>query len=479
MRKFQTKLYRRGKPFCCQQSYRKHEIVKPTLFAFICLFLLSCDTANKQVNKAEIIQDLLDSLYKENIFNGAIVVADGEAVILSKGYGYTNFKDSVPFTVNTPGDGGSLAKTFTTAALWKLQVLGKINLNDSVQKFLPEYPYANTTVLDLLTHGAGGLPGYDFFFSKINDSTILTNEMMASLLGKYKPPLLDSTKTSFNYENTGIDLAALIIEKITGKGYQQVLSELFFQPLNMNATYVRPPNLADINLKRAVGYARRNDSLVLHDIADREGFYGSCNLHFTTADLCKWGQSFYEKDLNKDIPKEAAEPAKISGKSSGLNRLNWYYANNKKAFYYWGNVFGFYSHLYHDDEKKFTIAFITNTTLPYSLRQPFASALAEIMETGKYEKQQFILPDLIPIKDPGSFCGTYRSGAGNDIVISGNKDLLHIQRNDELRYNLYIVDSVTAYAPGIDAWINFTKQQNRTLLLWNTIFFREKAFKNS
>ena len=445
----------------------------------ICInsFVLSCRVDHKQQNKFVAIQELLDSLYTAKIFNGAIVIAQGDSIEFSKGYGYANFRDSIPFTVNTAGDGGSLAKTFTAAALWKLQSQGKINLTDSVQRFLPQFPYSNITVLDLITHNAGGLPGYDFFFPKISDSSILTNELMLSILGKYKPPLLDPERQSFNYENTGIDLAALIIEKVTRKSYQQILSEYFFQPLNMTASYVRPPSLDKMEAHRAIGYAYKNDSLVLHDIANREGFYGSCNLHFTAVDLCKWGQSFYQTGINNDIIKIARRLAQIGGKPSGLDMLNWYYVNNKNAFYYWGNVFGFYSHLYHDDEKKFTIAFITNTTLPYSLRQPLAKALVEIMETGKFEKQQFTLGDLVTIKDVENIRGIYRSNNGNNIKITGNKTLLHIQRNEELRYNLYIVDSVTGYAPGIDAWINFTKEDDRAVLIWKSVFFSEHAFK--
>ncbi len=441
------------------------------------IFFLSCKSTSpsKKLPKARIIEQLLDSLYRAKVFNGAIVVAENDSILFSKGYGFANFNDSIPFTPNTLSDGGSLGKTFTAAALWKLQIQGKLSLQDLVQKYLPGYPYANTTIIDLITHNAGGLPAYDYFFIQIPATAILTNESMWSILAQNKPTLVDAGRTGFNYENCGYDLAGLIIEKATGKKYEEVLTELFFKPLNMEATHVRPALFSQWKTPRTIGYIWNHDSLSLNDIADREGFYGGSNLHFTAMDLYKWGASFYNNEINKDIISEGGQPAIVAGKTSGLNKLNWYYPKNKKASYYWGNVAGFYSHLYHDDEKKFTIAFMTNTTMPSQMRQPLAAALVEIMETGDYKKEHFALPDLLQLNNDASFLGSYKTGKGDSIRVFKEKELLHIQRNDELRYNMYIVDSITAYVPGIDAWISFSKENDKLTLYWKSVFLEETA----
>ena len=139
---------------------------------------------------------------------------------------------------------------------------------------------------------------------------------------------------------------------------------------------------------------------------------------------------------------------------------------------------GFYSHLYHDDEKKFTIAFMTNTTLPYSLRQPLAASLVEIMESGNYSKEHFDLPAQLLIKDTAGFLGLYKTGNGDSIHFFQGTHHLHVQRNNDLRYNAFIVDSVTAYAPGIDAWIWFSTQDNKHILHWNSVFQTEQASKS-
>lgn len=439
--------------------------------------ILSCDLRPTPHSKAAIIEHLLDSLHYKKIFNGAIVIGQGDSIIFCKGYGCSNFNDSIPFTVNTVSDGGSLAKTFTAAALWKLQKQGRLSLDDPVQKFLPAYPYPNTLIQDLIMHNAGGLPGYDYFYPQIPDSAILTNELMLEILSEKKPPLMDETRKNFNYENCGIDLAALIIETVAGETYQKVLSDLFFRPLKMDSTHVRPALLSQWTYPRTIGYRWLGDSLIFHDLADREGFYGSCNLLFTTSDLYKWGVSFYSSKINNDILDERTKPGLIAGKISGLNQLNWYYSNNKNAYYYWGNNFGFYSLLYYDNDKKFTIAFMTNTTLPYRFRQPLVSSLVEIMEHGTIEKDHFALPSLQVIENRDDFLGVYTVKEGDSIHIFKGEKLFHIQRNNELRYNIFVVDSVTGYVPGIDAWVLFSKEDNKLVLHWNSIFSEQRAVR--
>jgi CubicO group peptidase (beta-lactamase class C family) len=99
-----------------------------------CFFLWSCNSSERSPLKADLIRQLLDSLYHAKVFNGAIVVAEGDSIIFSRGYGYANFEDSIPFTVNTTSDGGSLAKTFTVIALRRMAEAGLINLDDEVTK---------------------------------------------------------------------------------------------------------------------------------------------------------------------------------------------------------------------------------------------------------------------------------------------------------------------------------------------------------
>ena len=99
------------------------------------LIFLSCQSHPKRHDRVIVIGQLIDSLYQVTIFNGAIVIAEGDSIIFSKGYGYADFNDSVLFTPTTLSDGGSLAKTFTAEALWGFE---KVCLLEKHRNLHPE-----------------------------------------------------------------------------------------------------------------------------------------------------------------------------------------------------------------------------------------------------------------------------------------------------------------------------------------------------
>lgn len=86
--------------------------MKPALIFTI----VYCDVS-AQKNKTELIEQLLSDLNKRLLFNGAIVVGQSGQIIFSKGYGFANFPDLIPFTPRTTSDGGSNAKTITAASV--------------------------------------------------------------------------------------------------------------------------------------------------------------------------------------------------------------------------------------------------------------------------------------------------------------------------------------------------------------------------
>ena len=231
-----------------------------------------------QPGKAALIQALLDSLHTHKIFNGALVVGENHQVIFSKGYGYADIEKRLPFDPMMPGDGGSLAKTLTAASIIILANQHKFDLKDPVQWYLPTYPYTHTSILNLVTHSTGGLPDYGYYFDKIPDTSILTNDNILQILASRKPALRYDPGKNFYYDSPGFDLAALLLEKVTGKHYGTFLSESFFKPLQMDQSFTRPARLSHFPLNRVIGYQNRQDSLLRADIADREGFYGGSNV---------------------------------------------------------------------------------------------------------------------------------------------------------------------------------------------------------
>jgi CubicO group peptidase (beta-lactamase class C family) len=315
--------------------------------------------------------------------------------------------------------------------------------------------------LDLITHNIGGLPDYDYFFEKAPDTAIVTTSLNLNILNKNKPALNYPPGTNFYYDNVGFDLAALVVERVSGKNYYRFLKERIFNPLHMDSSFVRPARFADWNPNRTIGYRYKNDSMQLFDIADREGFYGGCNIWFTATDLYRWGESFYHhRILSNALIKKIKSTIFINGKPSHVRLGAWYTGKANAAFYYWGNVAGFYSWVYWDKEKQFTIAFMTNTDMPQWTRPLLTSALINIMSEASYLPIIEPQADSLDRENLNQIAGTYQiKGIGKtQISIRGSKAVLKV--NDGMEYHMHLVDRKTLYIPGYDPWVSFRSLEN-------------------
>ncbi len=441
---------------------------------FFAISLLTWQVAAGQTIKANTIDSLFSSLTKNHFFNGAVVAGQNGKIFFSKGYGFADFSNASPFTPNTVCDGGSNAKTFTAASILLLESKSKINRMKPVQQFLPSYPYNNTAVWNLFTHSTGGLPDYSLYFEKIPDTAVLTTGKIIEILSQYKPELLYNPNSNFFYDSPGFDVAATIIEKVSGHSYQQFLAKHFFAPLKMNTAFVRPARISDWKMNRVKGYRYQGDSLKLYDIADREGFYGGSNIWVSANDLYKWGTSFYNHPvLGEAVIKQVMSPVKIGGKPSAVRLGAWYQGKNENAFYYWGDLQGFYTWVYWDRQKKFTIAFVSNTNTPQWLRPRLTNALIDIME-GKQApviKEQ----DAEEIKkdEKEKITGFYEVEKYGRVEIYINDNHLLLKLPSGMEYNMYQVDLKTFYVPGLEPWLSFGKLEDGKCreLYWSATVF--------
>lgn len=167
----------------------KSMALKPILFILIAYGLSGCQSGAKktdetfagtnlnfdatfarlEANELKYYKDAVNKFFDSTSFlknlNGSILIAKNGTVIFENYYGYKDphLKDTL--TAETPIQIASTTKTFTGIALLQLVQRGKINLNDSLTKFFPGFPYAGITVKMLLNHRSG-LPEYLYYFEK-------------------------------------------------------------------------------------------------------------------------------------------------------------------------------------------------------------------------------------------------------------------------------------------------------------------------
>ena len=221
-------------------------ILKQILFGLLLVpFSLMC--AEQQPEPLhEKIDSYIQAHVEKGIFNGAILVARGDEIILSKGYGLANFETKSPCTPQTQFQIASCTKSFTSLAIMLLQQQGKLNTQDSLDKYLPDFVRGNEiTIHHLLTHSSGIIDyGNIYEYKKIINKQFNTYHNKAlqylsidELIKMFKnKPLQFKPGEKFSYSNSGYVLLAAIIEKVSGKNYFDFVQENILTPFGMSTS---------------------------------------------------------------------------------------------------------------------------------------------------------------------------------------------------------------------------------------------------
>jgi CubicO group peptidase (beta-lactamase class C family) len=230
---------------------------------------------------------------RQRIPGASVAILQGNRIVLSRGYGLSNIELGTPASDSTIYQSGSMGKQFTAAGVIMLAERGRLSLDDRITKWLREGKgvWDSVTVRRLLTHTAG-VPEYtDSTFDYRKDYT--ENELVRFAASR---PLDFRPGERWSYSNTGYLLLGVMMHRVTGRFYGDVLQELVFKPLDMRTT--RIISEADIVPNRAAGY-----QLVGNDIKNQDWVSPSLNttadgaLYFSVKDLAKWAVSLNQRRI--------------------------------------------------------------------------------------------------------------------------------------------------------------------------------------
>jgi len=268
------------------------------------LTLLAFQSAALAQDKAAKIDQLVSLYAKYGQFNGAALVADNGKIIYAKGAGQANMEWNIPNAPDTRFRLGSITKQFTATLILQLVEKGKIKLDGKVTDYLPDYRKdtgAKVTIHNLLTH-TSGIPSYTSlpgFFQNVSRNPFTVDEFIK----KYASGDLEfEPGTKFVYDNSGYFLLGAIIEKVTGKPYEQVLKENIFDPAGMkNSGY---DHWGTIINQRATGYSRTPRGYSNAPYLDMSIPYAAGSLYSTVEDLFLWDQALYGEKILSAKSKE-------------------------------------------------------------------------------------------------------------------------------------------------------------------------------
>jgi len=214
-----------------------------------------------------------------------IVVKDGKTV-LRKAYGLADTAGKTPMTPHTVLRLGSITKQFTAVAILMLADEGKLQLDDPITRFFPDYPMQGKviTIEHLLTHSSGivsytGKPGFG--------KTMTQNIGVARMIEGFRnDPLEFEPGTQYRYNNSGYFLLGAIIEKVSGQPYARFVEQRIFTPLGMNDT--AHEGFERSRAPHAAGHSRTDDGFGASAPLSMSQPYAAGALVSTVDDLARW-----------------------------------------------------------------------------------------------------------------------------------------------------------------------------------------------
>ena len=207
----------------------------------------SSNARQGKLSESEIASGLADFLNKEaaaDRFSGAALVAKNGQPILERAYGLADRPAHRPNRLDTRFNLGSMNKMFTGVAIMQLVEQGKLSLQDTIDKCLPDYPdkeiARQVTVHQLLTHTSGlG----DFFNEKFRTASHRPEKLADFVPYFAGQPLGFPPGTKFRYSNAGYIVLGLIVEKISGTNYYDYVKQHIYEPAGMvNTAHRYPPS---------------------------------------------------------------------------------------------------------------------------------------------------------------------------------------------------------------------------------------------
>lgn len=351
-------------------------MLEKTRIVTIALMLIAPATAAQDVSLAGRVQRYLQPFVQGNNFMGAVLIAQGDRILVNQAYGPANYSFHIANTPGTRFHIASVSKPFTAAAIVLLEERNLLRLDDPVSKFVPEIPQSQQIPLrSLLTHTSGipnvnDMPEYTTL-SRFHQST-------RSLIDIFKSKPLDfSPGTKYAYSNSNYNLLAYIIEQAGHKPYGDFLRENIFVPLGLKDTG-HDGDAAEIIPGAASGYQPRGiDGIENAPYLDWSAKTGNGSLYSTTADLLRFIRAYSD---GKVIRKSMVDQLWTKGDG---NNFGWFVraSHGELAIATNGRSPGFTSSVEYYPARKLAIIVLSNSYSPVS-QSPIANDLAA-MALGK------------------------------------------------------------------------------------------------
>ncbi|MDR3750444.1 MAG: serine hydrolase [Terracidiphilus sp.] len=428
----------------------------PALHRRVCLlsislilgFIPSLFAQSVKLDKERMMQ-VVRNYVDNRSFMGAVLVAEGDRIVVSQGFGYADLDWSIPSTVDTRFRIGSLTKQFTAASILLLQERGQLNLNAPVKTYLPDAPstWDKVTIYHLLTHTSGipnftGTAGFDAYKRQSH-----TPEESVRLIRD--KPLDFEPGAKFYYSNSNYILLGKIVERVSGMPYASFLRQNIFIPAGMTETGVDSDSA--ILPRRAQGYDSTPEGFRRTDYISMTIPYAAGFLYSTVGDLLKWERALFAGKVVSASSLRTMTTANLDEYGTGVFIRN---ANRHKLITHDGTIEGFESSLNYYPERQLTIVVLGNvrTGAPGRIAAQLAKvAFGEKVVLNADRKTIRVDPSVL-----AAYAGHY-SAPPFAITIGVEGDRLTATTPSGRKYTLYAQSPTFFFLKEIDVQLEFVR----------------------
>lgn len=418
------------------------------------------DTERDEVDPAPFVDAILREESRPDQPGVAVMVSRGGKMLFSRGYGLANTADKTPITPKTKFRIGSVTKQFAAAAILKLQEEGKLSVTDKLSKFIPDYPRGNEVTLHhLLTH-TSGITSYTSkqdFYEKVTHP-IEPEDLIAS----FKNDDFDfAPGEKWSYSNSGYFLLGHIVEKVSGKSFDDYLRETFFAPLEMKDSGIHRP---DLGLEHeAAGYSYSGEKLedALNWDMSHAGAAGA--IYSTVEDLQRWNEGIFGgKVLNQKTLDAAFTKAETKANDNAMGYgYGWAMGQQRglPMIHHGGGLQGFSSFLTRFPKQDLTVAVLHNALPGSGELEP--GRLAAILAEAFLWKEMAPNPsravdETVDPKTYVAFVGDYDYGQAT-LTVTTEDNRLFAQLTGQQKMEIFPASSSLFFWKVVNAQIEFLR----------------------
>lgn len=443
----------------------------------LCLVLLAllplpvaAQTTDRSVDVGTRVDSLLTAYHDAGQFNGAALVAKGDDVLYTEGFGDAVMEWDVPNTPDTRFHVGSVTKQFTAALILSLVRDGQVALDSTVSTYLPDYtgPAADrVTIHHLLAHRSGipSFTGFEDYQSRIMRLDWEPDSLVAEFSGK---ELEFEPGTQFSYSNSGYFLLGVIAEAVTGASYDAALRERVLQPAGIDSSAGYAHNRRVIE-REAGGYVRAEDGYERATILDSSVPYAAGMMYATPRALHRWTRALHGGEVLPDSLVDAmTTPRSENGYGYGIAaQADTLGGTPVTVTQHGGGINGFSSALSYvradaddapDGAPAYTVAVLDNTSSPHTGQ--IASELQAILYGGTPDgptevnrTEVDLAPEVLE-----RYTGVYAARPRPDfkLTITREGDQLYAQATGQQAFKIYPSSETRFFVKVVDAELEFT-----------------------